>query len=156
MAQLWENYPASAILEGTRVVLSGWTGFVVAFLGGIVIGFTGHEWRMAGAPRGFLSLYLFLEFPYELLVHLWAASGVVTALAGAALITGFRVTERFKAECLFGLCLIAGLYVFQAVARGHRIQSDDWMRFACIAGALIVLFLVARMPSGSTADNQTG
>jgi hypothetical protein len=156
MAQLWENYPASAILEGTRVVLSGWIGFVVAFLGGIGIGFTGHEWRIAGAPRGVLSIYLFGEFPFELVAHLWATSGVVTALAGAALITGFRVTERFKAECLFGLCLITGLYVFQAVAWRNRIRSDDWRRFACIAGALIVLFLVARMSSGSTADHQTG
>jgi hypothetical protein len=156
MAQLWENYPASAILRGVRVALSGWTGLVLSFLGGTVIGFAGHDADELSFGGTVSMLYLLIVFPFELFAHLRDASGDVTALVGAALITGFRVTERFKAECLFGLCLIAGLYVFQAVARGHRIQSDDWMRFACIAGALIVLFLVARMPSGSTADNQTG
>jgi hypothetical protein len=101
-------------------------------------------------------LYLFIVFPFELFAHLRDASGDVTALVGIILITGFRVTARFKAECLLGLCLVTGFYVFETIAIGQRIYTREWIRFAYITSASVVLFLVAKAPSGKSADHQTG
>lgn len=132
------------MLEGVSAAFSGALGFVAALLAGIGVGFAGHGVRWEDTHDGFFLLYLFLIFPLGLLRHLLEWSGGMTVLAMISLTGVFFTSERFKPECLLGLCLSLGLYVFQAIGLTAKagIADQEWLRLGGI-GLGVVAIVVA-------------
>ena len=151
MTRSWDNYPLSAVLDGIVSAFSGAVGFVVAIVAGVVIGFTSYGVTLEETQDGFFIIYMLTMFPVRFLQHLLDATGIIIALAFITLTAAFFVTERFKAECLLGLCLSIGLYVFQAIGLVEEPGSDAWLRFAEISIGIVGIFILVKLIAGMAA-----
>lgn len=151
MTRSWDNYPLSAVLGGIVSAFSGAVGFMVAIVAGVVIGFASYGVTLEETRDGFFIIYMFTMFPVRFVQHLLDTTGTIIALAFIILTVLFFVTERFKAECLLGLCLSLGLYVFQTIGLVEEPGSDAWLRFAGISTGIVVIFILVKVFAGMMA-----